>query len=285
MKSNFTQTQCGTPYFMSPEVWLNLPYDSKSDVWALGCLLHQMMTFKPPFDGKDLAALGRRVVYSTLPSLRGPHTQHKYSQALTDLATWLLNKEAAKRPTAREILMYPPLQEKMHLVKSASAGEADDNPQFSLLNTIKVPPNLQKMSLPASDYKAAGFPSNGPVSGRAQSRQSVSNPPVAPSQRAPAPGAAFPSIPKQSAPQQQQQQYQQQQQQQQQQRYGAAPAPAPAKPTHQQHQQQQQQQQQYSQQQYQQAGVRKPQPQYGYHHAQPQQAARGRGYGQDVLVL
>jgi serine/threonine protein kinase len=31
--------QIGTPYYMSPEIWSNRPYDCKSDMWALGCLL------------------------------------------------------------------------------------------------------------------------------------------------------------------------------------------------------------------------------------------------------
>ena len=40
---------CGTPYYLSPELCLGQPYDSKSDCWALGCLLYEMMTLKRPF--------------------------------------------------------------------------------------------------------------------------------------------------------------------------------------------------------------------------------------------
>lgn len=43
MKNSMTKTQIGTPYYISPEIWKGLPYDDKSDVWALGmgncCLL------------------------------------------------------------------------------------------------------------------------------------------------------------------------------------------------------------------------------------------------------
>jgi serine/threonine protein kinase len=32
----------GTPYYMSPELCENKPYNNKSDVWALGCLCYEV---------------------------------------------------------------------------------------------------------------------------------------------------------------------------------------------------------------------------------------------------
>ena len=45
----FTVTQTGTPYYASPEVWNEEPYNYKSDIWSLGCVLYEMAMLRPPF--------------------------------------------------------------------------------------------------------------------------------------------------------------------------------------------------------------------------------------------
>jgi NIMA (never in mitosis gene a)-related kinase len=51
--ANFANTMVGTPYYLSPEMCEERPYNEKSDVWALGCVLYELCTFKPPFDAKN----------------------------------------------------------------------------------------------------------------------------------------------------------------------------------------------------------------------------------------
>ena len=41
-KIGMAYTQTGTPYYASPEIWLDKPYDYKSDVWSLGCILYEL---------------------------------------------------------------------------------------------------------------------------------------------------------------------------------------------------------------------------------------------------
>jgi NIMA (never in mitosis gene a)-related kinase len=50
-------TQTGTPYYASPEVWKDKPYDNKSDIWSLGCVLYEMTTLSPPFTARDMERL------------------------------------------------------------------------------------------------------------------------------------------------------------------------------------------------------------------------------------
>lgn len=39
-KSGLASTQTGTPYYASPEVWTDLPYNGKCDIWSIGCVLY-----------------------------------------------------------------------------------------------------------------------------------------------------------------------------------------------------------------------------------------------------
>ena len=47
-------TQTGTPYYASPEVWRDKPYDFKSDIWSLGCILYELCALKPPFNATNM---------------------------------------------------------------------------------------------------------------------------------------------------------------------------------------------------------------------------------------
>ena len=40
LKKGLAYTQTGTPYYASPEVWQDQPYDMKSDIWSLGCVIY-----------------------------------------------------------------------------------------------------------------------------------------------------------------------------------------------------------------------------------------------------
>lgn len=44
---------------MSPEVVQEMPYDAKSDMWGLGCLIYELAAKVPPFVATNQVALAK----------------------------------------------------------------------------------------------------------------------------------------------------------------------------------------------------------------------------------
>mmetsp|Transcript_28493 Transcript_28493/g.28267 ORF Transcript_28493/g.28267 Transcript_28493/m.28267 type:complete len:101 (-) Transcript_28493:624-926(-) len=68
-KNGMVNTQTGTPYYASPEVWKDKPYDDRSDIWSLGCVMYEIATLKPPFRAKDMKSLYMKVIRGYYPSV------------------------------------------------------------------------------------------------------------------------------------------------------------------------------------------------------------------------
>lgn len=92
-------TMVGTPYYLSPEIVSNKPYGRKSDIWALGVCLYEMLTLKVPFTADSLPELAERIQsgeYSPIPK--------HYSEECRALLRNLLNVDPSKRPSVDDIL-------------------------------------------------------------------------------------------------------------------------------------------------------------------------------------
>lgn len=98
-KKGLLYTQTGTPYYASPEVWKDLPYDSKSDIWSLGCVLYEIITLQPPFRAQDMNGLFKRVTKGAYPPI-GPN----YSPEIAQIVQRMLTVEAKLRPSCDQIL-------------------------------------------------------------------------------------------------------------------------------------------------------------------------------------
>jgi NIMA (never in mitosis gene a)-related kinase len=88
-------SQVGTPLYMSPEVILNNGYDFKSDVWSLGCIIYELVTFKSPFrtEDKSLHNLCMQIVKGEYPKI----TDEKYGDFVKDLIDKMLKVNPEER--------------------------------------------------------------------------------------------------------------------------------------------------------------------------------------------
>lgn len=96
---DYAQTAIGTPYYLSPEICQEKPYNQKSDIWSLGCILYEIVTLKHAFDATSMKALVFKILRGSYPEI-----PKMYSQELRDLIAEMLTKEPAKRPSIKKIL-------------------------------------------------------------------------------------------------------------------------------------------------------------------------------------
>ena len=94
-------TVVGTPYYLSPELCEGRPYNVKSDVWALGCIIFEMCSGGAmPFQASNQGALILKILSGKQAAL--PHG--RYSADLDHLITRCLTKAWQRRPDTTEIL-------------------------------------------------------------------------------------------------------------------------------------------------------------------------------------
>ncbi|XP_006117644.2 serine/threonine-protein kinase Nek11 isoform X1 [Pelodiscus sinensis] len=101
-------TFTGTPYYMSPEALKHQGYDTKSDIWSLGCILYEMCCMDHAFTGHNFLSIVLKIVEGNTPSL-----PDRYPSKLNTVFHSMLNKNPCLRPSAAEILKISYIDEQL----------------------------------------------------------------------------------------------------------------------------------------------------------------------------
>ncbi|XP_068436477.1 serine/threonine-protein kinase Nek9 isoform X1 [Clinocottus analis] len=120
---SMAETCVGTPYYMSPELCQGAKYNLKSDIWALGCVIFEVLALTRTFDATNPLNLCVKIVQGNWTM--GVNSD-VYSSALIKLVYECLSQDPTKRPTSDEILDQPllscckqELEERVALLNSA----------------------------------------------------------------------------------------------------------------------------------------------------------------------
>jgi serine/threonine-protein kinase len=92
----------GTPHYMSPEQSLGEQVDGRSDVYALGIVLYEMLTGVRPFQGRNATEVIAKHISAPIPSVA--ELEPATPVALVRLVDRMLAKNPAGRPTAAELV-------------------------------------------------------------------------------------------------------------------------------------------------------------------------------------
>ena len=101
-QEQMTQTQIGTPFYASPEIWREEKYGPKTDVWSLGCVAFEMCMLLPPFKAKNMDEL-----YVNIQNCNVSPFDDHYSRELQQLVLGLLSPDDSTRPTCLQLLSHP----------------------------------------------------------------------------------------------------------------------------------------------------------------------------------
>lgn len=100
-----TGTVQGTPRYMAPEQAMAMPTGPGSDLYALGCILYEMLTGGPVFDAETLLAISLAHVQTPPPHVALPGAPAALTEAWDAVIQLLLRKDPATRPqTGAEVV-------------------------------------------------------------------------------------------------------------------------------------------------------------------------------------
>ncbi|XP_063850385.1 serine/threonine-protein kinase Nek4-like isoform X3 [Scylla paramamosain] len=143
-----------TMALQSPELFAGLPYNHKSDVWALGCCLYELTTLKHAFPARDIPGLISKISKGKIVGL-----DEQYSDDLRHLVLSLMTRSPEHRLSASQILRLPYIRQHMSLFlkdTSDNAKEMNGSEQLSMEKKI-LPDVLQDSGMsgvqPSSESK------------------------------------------------------------------------------------------------------------------------------------
>ena len=96
------QSFVGTPAYSCPEILQNKPYTEKADIWALGCIMYELIMLKPAFSGSNALQMAKKIVtmeYEHIP-------QGRASRKMIELVELCMEKDCEKRLNIIQLIKF-----------------------------------------------------------------------------------------------------------------------------------------------------------------------------------
>ncbi len=120
---------------LSPELCQEKPYNNKSDIWSLGCVLYEIVTHKHAFEGASMKALVGKILKGNYPPISS-----RYSSDLRGIIDKMLEKDPRNRPSINTVLKAPFLQNRMQQLVGGTDFQSE-------------PPSAERVERPVQPVK------------------------------------------------------------------------------------------------------------------------------------
>ncbi|KAJ8980557.1 hypothetical protein NQ317_001064 [Molorchus minor] len=102
LNNNMADTIIGTCNYLAPELCDGKPYNSKSDIWSLGCILYELCAMEKMFDGTV-----SNVVLSIASGRKKSVNTKRYGQQMQEIIELMLELNPDKRPDTKKLMALP----------------------------------------------------------------------------------------------------------------------------------------------------------------------------------
>ena len=138
----------GTPTYMSPEQSLGEPIDGRTDIYALGCVLFEMIAGEVPFHAATAIAMLARKITATSPNMG------TLRDSVPREVEVLVKRALAREPEAR----FQTAREFIEAIDTARNGGMPVEPVTSApYNSVAVLPFVSRGGGPEDDYLGDGI--------------------------------------------------------------------------------------------------------------------------------
>ena len=127
-------TLIGTIDYLAPEIVEGKNYSFEADIWSLGVVFYELMTFKKPFEGTNYAAVILKIINDELKPINEP-----YSKEFKNLIYKMLSKDPSKRPKPKDIL-------KMGFIKNRMLSYLQEK-RFNFKDSFNLIQNYKKKKI------------------------------------------------------------------------------------------------------------------------------------------
>lgn len=93
----------GTPRYMSPEQCEGKPVDWRADIYALGCIIYEMLSGRPPFEGEVTTVMFKHVTEEPRPLREVTIKFDSVTEELEKVVLQALQKQRENRQSAEEL--------------------------------------------------------------------------------------------------------------------------------------------------------------------------------------
>ncbi len=133
----------GTPEYMSPEQVRGRQVTAATDLYALGCVMFEMLTAVPPF--VDRSPAKKMLMHVEQPAPHASSVISSIPKAVDDIIEWMMRKEPTERPPSAQAL-----KARIDSVKASLAGSSQEH--ISIFDAV-TDPNIQLETAPAEPFK------------------------------------------------------------------------------------------------------------------------------------